>query len=472
MAASEGDVTKLDRQLAFEPNNDLGNARRLLARHGDALMHVSEVGWHAWDGRRWSEGDGDLRARRLAHETAEAIRGEATALEQDGCDAEIVQAHRKFASSCGNSGRVSNMLQEAVPYCTVEQDELDTDPWSLNLADGTLDLQTGQRRPHRPGDRITRVCPVGFDAAARAPVFERFLERVQPDPEMRSFIQRVIGYTATGTARDQVMFCHYGRGANGKSTLMDLVAWVLGDYSATVPFASLLYDDRRRGSEATPDLARLPRKRFVRAAEPDVGARFSESIIKQWTGGEEVTVRHLNQGFFDFVPILKLHLSFNNKPSVRGQDDGIWRRLILIDWPVTIPREERDPELPSKLRAEASGVLNWIIDGASEYLERGLEIPEVVRAATEDYKAENDPVSGFLAAAVARREGATTGAKTLFDAYERWCRDNGYEAMSKTMFGRVLGDKGYRKSKIGTIVYHDVELRLEFWPEAPGGGDI
>ena len=186
-------------------------------------------------------------------------------------------------------------------------------------------------------------------------------------------------YCPTGVTTEQKLVFNYGEGGNGKSVFIDLIAKMMGPYAVSLPFASLLRDDRKRGAEATPDLARLPGARLVRASEPEKGSRFAEATIKAITGGEEITVRHLNHGFFDFVPHFKLTLSGNHKPAIRGQDRGIWRRFLLVPWEVNVPDEQQDKDLPAKLWAERDGVLNWILDGVRIWLECGLVVPDRAR---------------------------------------------------------------------------------------------
>ena len=299
---------------------------------------------------------------------------------------------------------------------------------------------------------------MAYDEEAGAPAFRKFRRTIMPDHSLRIFLQTWFGYSATGDTAEQCLSLLHGTGPNGKSTLIDLIGWVMGDYFLTLPFASLLHDERRRGSEASPDLARLPGARLVSAAEPEVGARFSESLLKSLTGGNRITVRHLNKGFFEFMPQFKLTLSFNNKPSIRGQDEGIWRRLLMVPFTVTLAREDRDRTLPKRLKAEGSGVLNWILDGTRIWLEKGFFIPEAVRAATDDYRTESDPVGQFLTTCTREEAGALTLSRDLYQAYQRWCAANALTAYNQTVFGKRMTDKGYHKKKTGIIHYIGLEL--------------
>ena len=486
-----GDEDDFDRRLGLLPRNDIGNARRLMERFGIDLLHVKDVGWHVWDDSHWDREDGERQAHLRAQETVDALKDEAEALRDHGPlgdppddEAEAKAAQKEWdkfvegrfawAVASGNSGRVSAMLREAAPNITRRPEDLDANPFMLNVANGTLALRQADGgeaaggdlvlMPHQREHLITKISPAAFDPEAEAAAFRRFLDQILPDREIQTFLQRWFGYCLTGDTSEQCLVLFHGTGANGKSTLVDIVKWILGDYAMTLPFASLLHDDRRRGSEATPDLARLPGARLVSAAEPEIGQRFSESLIKTLTGGEAITARHLQEGFFEFKPSFKLVLSFNTKPSVRGQDEGIWRRLLMVPFDVTIPYEQRDRHFDEKLRAEASGILNWMLDGLRLWFEGGLQIPEAVRAATAAYKTESDPLGQFLEMATQRKPGAHVQAKQLYSAYAHWCRENAVEPLSMTAVGLKLGDRGFQKERMGVVFYKDLELLEEFQP--------
>lgn len=260
----------------------------------------------------------------------------------------------------------------------------------------------------------------------------------------------------------------WGEGSNGKSTLVDLLNWLLGDYALVTPFASLLHTDQRRGGEPTPDLARMPGARLVSAAEPETGARFAESMLKQLTGGEKMTVRHLRQDFFEFKPQFKLCLSFNNKPYIRGQDEGIWRRLLLVPFNqrfVDADRLKENPgalpkvkDLDKKLHAEASGILNWLLDGYRMWAEKGLDIPATVRAATDEYRHESNPVHQFIQGWCERVSGSMIPASRLYEAYQLWCKENAMEPVKQTSFGRRMSEMNIERETIQVVYYRGLQL--------------
>ncbi|WP_299393249.1 phage/plasmid primase, P4 family [Pelagibius sp.] len=481
-----GDGDSLNLACAYLPKNDVGNAKRLIKRYGPDLTYVEGIGWFCWEGTHWDGERGDLEAQLRAHWTAGDVKEEAEAIVDDGpfedeADKDFqerVAKHRSWGVGSGNSNRIHSMLRESVPYLARRLEDMDADAFLFNVQNGTLhlgpagdDTEGVWLKPHDRADRISKVAPVAFKAAADAPIFQAFLQRILPDPEIRGFVQRWFGYCLTADTSEQALVLFHGQGANGKSTLIEVVSWIMGRYGLALPFASLLHDDKRRGSEATPDIARLPGARLVSASEPEIGQRFSESLLKSLTGGETITARHLNRDFFEFQPTFKLVLSFNHKPSVRGQDEGIWRRLLMVPFDVTIPEPERDRALLSKLKDEGSGILNWLLDGFRLWVEGGLAVPDGVRAATDAYRSESDPVGQFLASATRHDPGATVQASRLYKAYELWCKDSAVTPLKQTAFGKTLGDRGYKRSKIGTYYYSDLALEPGYDPDLQQPGD-
>lgn len=470
----------IDYRLAWLTRNDAGNAERLRQRHGDDLLYVQGVGWHAWDGRRWCGDLGEVEASKRCHATAIAIYDEVSALQdrdEPRAPNDLIDAHWKWAAQSGNAQRLRAMLTVAQPYMTALPGEMDRHGRLLNLRNGTLlldhpaapphpddDDRRGaceELRPHNRGDRLTRLIDIDWDPEASCPLWDRFLRRVVPDEEVRLFLQRSVGYSMTGDTGEQCLWFLHGSGANGKSTFVNIVARLLGPYAATLNFSSLVLDDRKRGGEPTPDLARLPGVRFVRASEPEQGVKLGEGHVKSLTGGEPITVRNLNQPFFELVPEFKLWLSGNHKPRIRGQDEGVWRRIRLVPWTVSIPPEERDQHLEAKLWAERAGILNWALDGVRMWLDGGLRPPVAVLDATAEYREDQDPLGIWLAQETEPVEGSNTQATRLYAAYRRWCGENAVEPMSTTLFGRMLTERGYSKIKSGIVHYRGIQLTDE-----------
>ncbi|MDF1734947.1 MAG: phage/plasmid primase, P4 family [Minwuia sp.] len=473
-----------DLELAEKELNDVGNADRLIARAGGDFMNIPELGWHRWDGRRWTTKGAVAALRQVAHFTArmvlveaqaarEASESEATPHVDRSRLRDLASALGGWSAECGESKRITAMIREAEPYLNVPAAALDSDPMVLNLENGTLELSGAcdVLRPHERGDLITHLCPVTYDPAADAPVFKAFLHRVQPLAPVRGFLQRWTGYCQTGRTDEQKMVFDFGGGANGKSTFNNLIGRMMGGYTKALPFGSLIKDDRRSGSEATPDIAELPGARFVQVSEPNRGQELDPARLKTMTGGDPLPARQLYKPPFHFLPQFKIVIAGNHKPKISDQDDGIWRRVLLVPWEVQIPVAERDAALPDRLWAERSGVLNWVLDGLRLWLEDGLQVPAEVADATADYRAEGDPVGKFVAAMVVVNPHLDIGAGKLFDAYQEWCKRVGERVWSNKAFGQKMVEMGYeRKDRSGGRFYIGIGVREDESP-APSEGD-
>ncbi|HEY4112877.1 MAG TPA: phage/plasmid primase, P4 family [Rhizomicrobium sp.] len=462
-----------DITLAFKPRNDLGNAVRLQARFGDDLMYVENIGWFTWDGARWDREGGQAEAIKRGHEVSQKIVAEAKAIEERYGKKyeEFAGKLYAWATQTGNMARVHGMLAAAAPYLMQKVEALDADPFLLAAPNGTIELRLHcDLRESRREDRMTRVLGVAYNPRATCPRFEAFLEQILPDPEMRAFVQRIAGYCATGSTREQAFFIFYGVGNNGKSTFMNLLRHVLDSYAMNSPVSTFLAKrEGFGGSEASPDLARLPGARLVSAAEPPEGARLDEARVKEMASGEPMTVRHLNQGFFEFRPVFKAIISTNHRPVIRGTDRGIWRRIRLVPFTVEIPADRIDLALESKLMEEAEGILQWILTGAEEWFDGGLRPPERAIAAVEDYRADEDQVGEFLKArcgvdvAMINPSSARpyeVSAKDLRAAYVDWCKEEGLDPLAGKTFGSKLTGRGIQRRKTGgNTVYVGVWLK-------------
>lgn len=459
--------SKIDEELSFQPLNDLGNAMRFLKRFGHDLYFVENIGWYAWTGTHWSPEEGARIAEKKSHETAKAMKREVLAViargpmdgEADDAFKERITKFRKFCNTCGNAARMRAMREEAQTYLSVQHEDFDKNPWLVTLENGTLNLdaelnEDGRRhiplQRHNRKDMISMCMPVRYDRNAECVKFLGFMQDVQPDVDIQTFLQRFFGYAMTGSMKEQVVMMFYGGGSNGKGMLMWLMSYLFGGYYKGIPISSLMAQDRKSGSGATPDLARLPGARFVTSSEPETGERFSESFLKLVSGEEKMPVRNLNKGFFEFLPQFKLCIAFNNKPSVRSADNGFWRRVLLVPFDQTfVDADEiksypgaklKDKELREKLMPELPGILNWLIDGYLDWRERGLLIPDKVRAAVAEYRAEANPILQFLNDWCEEKSGLSISATRIYEAYRAWAKENGHEPCSMNFFGRKMGD--------------------------------
>jgi len=328
--------------------------------------------------------------------------------------------------------------EEGIP---VTPDELDADPYLLNVQNGTIDLRTGVLRPHNPADLITKLAPVVYDPGARAPLFNSFLTRIMDgNTSQMRFLQRYLGYALTGVTREQVLVIAHGGGDNGKSTLIEIVVAIIKDYVVMADFRSLAV---RQSEGPRNDIARLRGARLVPAVEARQGLRLDEELIKRLTGCDTITARFLYGEFFDFKPQFKLILAANHKPRIEGTDRAIWRRIRLVPFSVTIPKEEQDKALGDKLLVEASGILNWLLEGCRDWQSNGLGYPEEVRLATDAYRNEEDPLADFLSEDVIMGKSESANARELYRAYRHRCECNGEDPMPQRSFGMKLLEKGF-----------------------------
>jgi P4 family phage/plasmid primase-like protien len=435
--------------------SDLGNAERLCAHAGRDLryVHLSET-WFCWMGRRWQK-----------DETGEALRRTKATLREFARQARQIDdedrraALMRFALKSESARCVQATLRMATAELPVTPDELDRDPWLLNCANGTLDLRTGRHRPHRRGDLLTRLAPVAYDPKAACPLWESFLDRVlDGNGDLVRFLQRAVGYSLTGSTAEQVLFLLHGVGANGKSTFIETVRGLLGDYSTQADFTTFL---RQQNEGVRNDVARLVGARFVSAVEAEGGRPLAEAMVKQLTGGDMITARFLFREFFEFKPVFKLWLAANSRPTVRGTDNGIWRRIRLIPFTVTIPQEERDPALGQKLAKELPGILAWAVRGCREWQEHGLGLPGDVKAALEDYRDSMDILGGFLAERCVVHDDAKVTSKDLYSSYTDWCEASGERAVTRRKMGLRLTERGFQRKRgtRGAHTWRGVGLR-------------
>lgn len=419
----------------FKPT-DLGNSERFISRHGqDVLYCYAWAAWLVYTGVRWERDDAG-KIHRLAKATVRAMYQEAGEAE-DEKKRKALADHAKRSEA---EARIRAMLELAKSEEPVRSEELDARPWFLNVQNGTIDLRTGELRQHRQEDLITKLAPVDYDPEAKAPTWTGFLERVLPSEELRAFVQRAVGYSATGDTSEQCMLINHGGGANGKSTFQETIAAALGDYAMRAPTEMLL---AKRAGGIPNDVARLKGARFVAASETEEGRRLAESLIKDLTGQDTITARFMRAEYFDFQPTHKLWLSTNHKPEIRGTDTAIWRRIRLIPWSVTIPPEEQDKGLAAKLRDELPGILAWIVQGCLEWRREGLRPPEEVRRATGRYRAEMDVLAAFIDEECVVSEHASATVKALYAAYKNWCEENGERPESQRRFGGRLKERGF-----------------------------
>jgi putative DNA primase/helicase len=447
-------------------HTDLGNARRLAHRHGADLMFVSSLGWFAWDGQRWRKDDTGA-VERLAKETVLSLYAEAAALQDDDARQALVTHARRSESAFRISAMVN--LARSEPPVVARAEDLDVDPFLLTVLNGTVDLRTGQRRPHRREDRITKLAPVEYCQHAEAPRFLSFLKDIFAGNErLIGFAQRAVGYALTGDVSEHALFYLYGMGANGKSTLLLVLLHILGEYAQQAA-PNLLVS--KRGEEHPTSVADLFGARLVVTTEIDSGRTMAESLVKQLVGGDKVKARYMRQDFFQFDPTFKVFLAANHKLLIKGTDHAMWRRIRMLPFTVTIPESRQDRQLVEKLKQEAPGILAWAVRGCLDWQRHGLGAPEEVVSATAAYREEMDTLSQFLDECCDVGEGRSENSGKLYRAYVDWCQRAGEYATSHRVFGERLTERGFHAGKGagGTRIRHGLEL-TQVAVVAVGGG--
>lgn len=446
------------RTLSSEGCTDTGNAKRLVQRHGAELRYCHPWGaWLRWSGTHWQKDDTGVvmkLAKDAIRELLEWATAQMTAEDSDGEQKLVAKRIAEWAIKSLNVQRLKAMVELARCELPILPAELDRDRMLLNARNGTIDLTTGQLRQHDPKDYITRCCPVAYDPAALAPTWERCLQRwMDDDEEMVGYLRRSAGYSATGDVSEQCLYFAHGDGQNGKSTYLAGLLNVFGEYGCQT-IAELLM--QRHGESHPTERADLCGKRFVCTIETEDGRRMAEALVKQLTGGDKIRARRMRQDFWEFEPTHKLWLAANHKPAVKGTDFAIWRRVKVIPFTVTIPPDERDAHLGDKLKAEAMGILAWIVRGCIEWQRLGLAEPEQVTRATDTYRAEQDMVSAFLSDHCQCHPELRCRAGDLHTAYQTWSGDR----MSQKEFGERIRARGFegKKGTGGYVYWHGVGL--------------
>ena len=423
---------------------DVGNAELLVKLHGEDLRWCDAIpgeGWLVWDGSRWAP-DRVRGAMRRASQVGGWWRDRVYDTEDDSTK----KALKKWAGMSEGIQRIRGMMELAKgdPKIVVQSEDLDKDPWVFNTPKLTFHLRDRRIYAPRREDLVTRVGGCEADSEARCPVWMAFLDTIMDhDQELIAFLQRAVGYSLTGDLSEQCMFILHGNGANGKSTFIEAIRNVMGTYARNTPIET--FTVRREGGIPN-DVAALAGARFVTAAESQEGMALNEALVKQATGDDVMTARFLNREFFDFMPMFKAWVALNHKPKVRGTDEGIWRRLRLIPFNVTIPKEQRDKGLKEKLKAEASGILNWAIEGFTMWRQVGLAPPKAVLQATDDYRSEMDTLKEWIedCCEVGSSKGPTL-VRDLYKSYTEWCKDNGVQPRAARWFGQQLELKKFKE---------------------------
>ncbi|HEY1605607.1 MAG TPA: phage/plasmid primase, P4 family [Allosphingosinicella sp.] len=494
----------MDLMLSGYPMTDFGIAERFRDRHGHNFRFTTGKGWLGWDERRWKVLDQDkdtLPAELISavFETIRDIQREARRVAETGVKWSLIKDGKEqrldlddegnphgldrwvakgktfilfsemlriFGRQSEQVGKPASVANLARRWLTVPIEEFDRDKLAINVMNGTLRfareaLPDGgssasvRLERHKREDLLTKLAPVDYDPAAPAPLYEAMFEWAQELPAMRRYLHQVAGYAMTGETGEHKLWFNYGRGRNGKSTTIDSWCAALGDYSGTTLIETFLDQGiKKRGDQASPDLARLGGVRMLRASEPERGAKLNSALIKFVTGGEPVPVRALHRGFFDLLPQFKLLMSGNSKPDIPDTDEGIWGRMKLVPWLRNIDQPpdgavnwpKKDERLGDKIKAgELAGVFNHLVRGLLDYLAHGFVEPAEVKAATQAYRDDSDPLARFLRLCTEHDPGGRVQSSKLHEVFVAWCKAAGEKEWTQKGFSKAMADKGFAK---------------------------
>lgn len=456
------DPAEVDRQIRAKYDSSLGgdiaNGLAFAALWRGRLLHVPEdksvlefnraAGWLKVEGEK-------ARLNAAATVVRELLRDASRAH-----DSALREVLTKRALRSDTTSRLQAMAEFgfAQEGMWASLAEFDSDPALLGVQNGVLHLDDRRLLQPSPDMLVSKRANVAFEADARCPTFERFLTEVQPEHGSRRLLQQFAGISLFGKPLVQHLFFMHGSGANGKSTFMEALAWLLGDYAAAIGTETLM-TNKRDPEAASPDLMRLKGARLAFCNETGEGRHLDSNAVKQMTGFDTLTARPLYGATVQFAPSHKLVMIGNHRPIIRETGEGLWRRLLLIGWPVTIPAEGRDAALADRLRAEGAGILNWAIDGLADFRRNGkLVIPEEVRKATVEYRAEQDIVGEWISERLVSQSHSKVEATTAYSDYRGWCQDNGHHPMSKNSLTRKLEERGIRRGGDGRRFYLGIHL--------------
>lgn len=436
-----------------------GNAYRLEKLYGSQMRYChTHKKWLIWEDGRWK-----LDTTGGAMRIALNVVGELYSMAAEADSKDERAAISSWAKQTDSRKGLTNMLALAAnrSKLALTADDLDQDPWLLGAGAVTIDLKTGIPRDSSQTDLITKSIGPGYDVAASCPLWLAFLIRTFPDEEVRAYVKRAVGYCLTGSMVEQIFFFCYGMGANGKSVFLAILRALMGEYARQADFSTFLV---QRNEKVRNDLAALAGARVITAIEAEEGGRLSMQVIKSWTGGDPITARFLFAENFTFKPVGKIWLAANNKPAITERNLAAWRRVRLIPFTTTIPPEEQDKNLEEKLLAELPGVLNWAMEGLREYLEIGLEPPEAIQEATNEYRKENDSLEQFISECCDVGKLMACKNSELYRAYQSFCDMSGLKALTPHKFSPELnareGIKSTR-SKYG-VEWLGIALKLDW----------
>lgn len=444
--------------------DDTGNAQRMADMFGEKIgFNYNDKRWMLYDKTKWIyDTTGFINS--LIDKSLEAMKGEAEYYEKYDAenDTEMKKEFDKHYKKSRNHNTKTALEKEVQHYVPVTPNYFDRHKMLLNTPSGVIDLNTFEIREVTPKDYFTKSVNACYTKNANCPTWIKFLYEIfDNDEDLIKYIQKAVGYSLTGSTEEQCAFFLYGNGRNGKSTFIDIIRELFGDYAQNIQPETIMV---RNNNAINSDIARLKGARFVTSVEPNEGLKLNEGLLKQLTGGDIVTARKLYAEEFEFKPEFKLWMATNHKPIIRGTDLGIWRRVHMIPFKIIVAEEDVDKKLKDKLLKELDGIFLWALKGLAMYNKEGLIMPSAVKQAVDEYKKEMDVVSRFLNECTEKAFAKSVKASDLYRIYTQWCSQNGEYQMSNTKFGKEISQKCERVKRRDGWYYTGMDFNDEFKP--------
>lgn len=452
-----------DKELPRRSWDDTGETDRVIDQFGDAIKYsyINKC-WYIFNGSYW-EVDQSGKIHQLIDAMTESIGKEKIEIPADTDEKEedaIKKAFDKFVKHSRSNSAKKAVMDELKHRVSVAPNEFDIDKTLLNASNGYIDLASGELHDHDIEKLFSKEANVEYSDKASCDEWIKFLDQIfNHDQELIDYVQTAVGYSMTGSIKEQIMFILYGNGRNGKSVFLETISNILGTYAKTIQASSIMVKQNSGGPNS--DIARLAGARLVTSSEPNEGLRMDEGLVKQLTGGDKVVARQLYGKEFEFEPEFKLWLATNHKPIIRGTDDGIWRRIRLIPFTVQIPDDQVDKDLKYKLARESIGILNWAVDGALKWQQHGLHTPRVIESASEGYREEMDVLSQFVSETCDTGTEYTINASQLYKLYKSWAEDNIQYQMSNTKFGREMTNRFKKVHTRAGAIYKGLKVKSD-----------
>ena len=442
--------------------DDQGRGLRMRDQFATVLkFNAVDKKWFFFNGSYWQEDIGNQRVELAAERVANSIKKEkpelsfSTKTDED----KAMNEWYRFQKDSRSHMAKMHMIDEFKKYVIVKHGEFDKEDMLLNTESGYVDLSNGELHDHEIDKNFSHQTLAEYSDNVDAPLWEKFLNQIfNSDEELIHYVQKAIGYSFTGSVDEQCLFILNGRGRNGKSVFSNVISDVAGNYAKQMNVQTIVAKKNQSGS-ANSDIARLEGARIVTSSELNEGDRFDESLVKQLTGGDKILARFLYGSEFEYKPKFKIWMATNHLPIIRGTDDGIWRRIKIIPFNIQIPKEKVDKKLEYKLKAEYTGILNWIVQGAIMWQQEGLEDPEAVTKVIETYRAEMDPLDAFLEECCTTGQNYSIKAREMYDAYHEWAKESEEYKMSLNKFGREMSKKLLRVKKRDGWYYVGLKLK-------------